>query len=72
VITVACASPTPRPQSPLDVRVVDDEAVAVLALVDELAAGREPPDSAWRRLFASEGYRRLAQREAAMQRAFTD
>jgi hypothetical protein len=51
---------------------VTDEADAVLAILDQLAAGREPADSAWRRLFGSEGYRRLQQREAALRRAFTD
>ena len=51
---------------------VTDEADAVLAILDQLAAGREPADAAWRRLLASEGYRRLQQRETAMQRAFTD
>jgi hypothetical protein len=59
-------------QGPLDVRVVTDQADAVLAILDQLAAGRDPAESAWRRLFDAAGYRRLQQREAAIRRAFTD
>lgn len=53
----------------LDVRLETDEADAVLALV---ARGARARDADWQRLFESEGYRRLKQREAAMNRAFTD
>jgi hypothetical protein len=70
LLAVSCSTAGQRPA--LEVRMVTDEADAVLAILDQLAAGREPADSAWRRLFASEGYRRLQQRETAMQRAFTD
>ena len=60
---------TSRQASRLDIRLNTDEADAVLALVKR---GRRATDSDWQRLFNSEGYRRLKQREAAMQRAFTD
>lgn len=65
-------SPARGQQPALDVRVVTDEADAVLAILDHLAAGREPAESAWQRLFATEGYRRLRQREEAFHRAITD
>lgn len=56
---------TPR----LEVKLVTDEADAVLAIV---ARGHAATDADWKRLFDSEGYRRLKQREAGMKRAFTD
>ena len=48
------------------------EAVAVLALVAARQQGRPLAGPDWQRLLASDGYRRLKEREAAMQRAFTD
>ena len=59
---------TPR----LDVRLVTDEADAVLAILDKRAAGSPVQESEWLRLFQSEGYQRLKQREASLQRAFED
>jgi putative zinc-dependent peptidase DUF5700 len=56
----------------LDVTVVTDEADAALAILDTRAMGGEPTDSQWQRLFATEGYRRLAQRERSMGRPFDD
>jgi hypothetical protein len=56
----------------LDVRLVTDEADAVLAILDRRAAGAPIRDSDWQRLFESEGYRRLKLREASLQRAFED
>lgn len=49
-----------------------DEAEAVLAILEARADGGEARGEAWERLFASEGYRRLKAREAAMQVPFTD
>ena len=72
LIALAVSAPAVAQQAPLDVRVVTDEADAVLAILDQLAARRDPGESAWRRLFGAEGYRRLQQREAALRRAFTD
>jgi hypothetical protein len=54
------------------VRFVTDEAEAALAILEARGAGREPDAAAWERLVASEGYRRLHRREAAMGRGFTD
>jgi hypothetical protein len=59
-------------QSPLAVTLVTDEARAVLDLTATLAEGRPPSDADWGRLFATEGYRRLRQRETSLHRAFTD
>jgi hypothetical protein len=55
--------------SRLDVRLDTEEADAVLALVE---LGKRATESDWKRLFESEGYRRLKQREASLNRAFTD
>ncbi len=54
------------------VRIDAEQAEAVLALLEAGAAGREPGAVEWERVLASAGYRRLKDREAAMQRAFTD
>ena len=59
-------------QSRLDVTLETDEAEAVLAILDARAGGQTVSDEQWSRLFASEGYRRLKEREAAMQVPFTD
>lgn len=55
-----------------NVRIVADEADAVLAILDARAAGREIGDAEWGRVFGSEGYVRLQKRERAMGRAFDD
>jgi|SRR5579872_627474 len=56
----------------VQVRIVTDEADAVLAILASNRAKRPIRDSDWRRLFASEGYRRLKERERKMGRAFDD
>lgn len=53
-------------------RVVTDEADAVLAILDARAKGRAIEEEAWQRVFRSEGYVRLKAREHAMGRAFED
>ena len=57
---------------PPDLIVVTDEAEAVLDILDRRAAGNVPRDAQWSLLFATEGYRRLKAREAAMGRTFED
>lgn len=52
----------------LRLRLVTDEADAVLSVLDERASGAVPTEEDWSGLFATEGYRRLAAREAAMRR----
>ena len=55
-----------------NVRIVTDEADAVLAVLDARATGRAVADADWQRVFASEGYVRLKKRELSMHRAFDD
>jgi Putative zinc dependent peptidase (DUF5700) len=61
-------APSPRVQ----VKVVSDEADAVLAILAKREAAAEISDADWQRLFESEGYRRLKKREISMQRPFED
>ena len=56
----------------LDVEIVTDEADAVLALLDRRASGIPFGDEYWQRVVASEGYRRLGDRERAFRREITD
>jgi len=64
-VPVAVAQPAP---DPVDVRMVSDEADAVLAILARRAEGQPIEARDWDRLFQSEGYRRLARREAAFHR----
>ncbi len=54
------------------VTLVTDEAEAVLTILTKQQAAQPVTEADWRRLFASEGYVRLKQREDAMKRPFTD
>ncbi len=56
----------------LDVRVVTDEAEAVLSILARRRAGRPVSDADWARLFSTEGYVRLKARETSMRRSFED
>lgn len=56
----------------LDVRLVTDEADAVLAILAKKQANQTITDDDWRRVFESEGYVRLKKRETSMQRPFED
>ena len=67
---VACRHAASDPR--LRVPMVTDEADAVLAILEVRARGRTPTETDWQRLFSSEGYRRLKQREASLQRPFDD
>lgn len=79
MIVAGCAN-RPRPvsgpaasqPSAIDVKLVADEPDAALAILRERAAGRTPTAAQWLSLFRSAGYVHLAEREAAMRRAFTD
>ncbi len=65
----------PKPQAqtpPVTVRLVPDEAESALHLLADLEAGKPAADADWARLFGTEGYRRLRQREASLKRPFTD
>jgi hypothetical protein len=60
-------------QSPrFDVRLITDEADAVLAILDKRSDRLPIEETDWHRLVQSEGYQRLKQREASLQRAFED
>lgn len=63
-----------RPSTPalLDVRVVTDEAEAVLAILDKRKTGQPISETDWQRVFSSEGYVRLKNRETSMRRSFED
>ena len=56
----------------IDVRLINDEAEAVLAILAKRDAQQNITDADWRRVFSSEGYVRLKQRETAMNRPFED
>ncbi len=56
----------------LDVRLVTDEAEAVLRILSKKKLHQPPTDEDWQNLFATEGYVRLKKRETAMGRAFED
>ena len=56
----------------VNVRLVTDEAEAVLAILAKKKAGEAISEADWQRVFQSEGYVRLKQREASMQRQFED
>src|SRR6185369_11486461 len=58
--------------SALNVRLVTDEAEAVLAILAKRKLNQPVTDHDWQRVFQSEGYTRLKQREASMQRSFED
>ena len=49
--------------SPVEVRVVLDQADAVIAILEKRARGLEPGESDWQRLEESEGYTRLQRRQ---------
>jgi len=56
----------------VDVRFVTDEADAVLSILAKRAKQEVVTEGDWQRLFASEGYRRLAKRETEIGAPFTD
>lgn len=59
-------------QERVNVRLVTDEAEAVLAILAKKKANEAISEADWQKLFATEGYVRLKQRETSMQRSFDD
>ena len=55
-----------------NVRLVTDEAEAVLAILSKRKAGQPITDADWQRVFESEGYVRLKKREVSFKRSFED
>jgi Putative zinc dependent peptidase (DUF5700) len=68
-LTLGCAT---APPPALDVRMVPDEAYAVLTILDKRHRGESITEADWGLVFGSEGYVRLKAREQAMQRKFED
>jgi hypothetical protein len=58
--------------SGLDVRTVTDEADAVLAIIAKRKTKQSVTDADWQRVFSSEGYTRLKERETGLKRPFGD
>ena len=59
-------------QERVNVRLVTDEAEAVLTILAKKKANEAISEADWQQLFSSEGYVRLKQRETSMQRSFDD
>ncbi len=59
-------------QRAVDVRLVTDEAEAVLAILAKSKANELITDADWKQVFQSEGYVRLKKRETSMKRSFED
>ena len=59
-------------QERVNVRLVTDEAEAVLTILAKKKANTEISEADWQQLFVTEGYVRLKQRETSMQRSFED
>jgi len=68
VVAVAEAADGDR----VGIRMDTAEADAVLAVLDKAGTGAAVTDSDWGAIYATEGYRRLKQREAAIRHPFTD
>jgi hypothetical protein len=71
ILLLGAAPPALRPGG-AGLRFVTDEADAALAVMALEEQGKAPGEADWQRLFASEGYRRLKERELSFKRPFTD
>ena len=60
----------PRVTNRVNVRLITDEAEAVLAILAKRKAKAEITDADWQSVFSSEGYVRLQKREQSMKRSF--
>ena len=70
-VNTVCHATAQTPPA-LDVRLITDEAEAVLAILARRKANETISDADWKRVFESEGYVRLKKRETSMQRPFED
>jgi len=66
------AAACPQTVSNLDIRLVTDEADAVLSILHKLRASAAVDQADWNSLFMTEGYVRLKKREAGVKRPFED
>ena len=69
---LASAATMAETKTPLNVKIVTDEAEAILSVLDKRAAGTAITEDDWSRIFRSEGYIRLKKRELAISRPFED
>ncbi len=67
-----CANAQTAKSGGVDVRLVTDEAEAVLAILSKRKVNQPVVEADWDRLFQSEGYIRLKKRETSMGRSFED
>ena len=58
--------------SAVNLRLVTDEAEAVLQILEKRTANMPVTDADWTKVFSSEGYVRLKQRETSLKRSFED
>lgn len=72
LLLVLASATYARPNSRLNVKIIADEAEAVLNVLDKRANGSEVTGSDWTRIFESEGYKRLKKRELSFSRPFED
>lgn len=72
IVVVFAFAVDSRASSQLDVRLVTDEAEAVLAILTRKRANEPITQADWQRVFSSEGYTRLKKRELSLQRPFED
>jgi len=68
IILIACGSVSAQ----VNVRLVTDEAEAVLNVLAKRKVNQPISEADWQRVFQSEGYVRLKKRETSMQRSFED
>lgn len=66
-----CSAQTSK-NSAVNLRIVTDEAEAVLQILTKRTQNTTITDADWTKVFSSEGYVRLKQRETAMKRSFED
>src|SRR5215213_7799439 len=68
IMLFACGSVSAQ----VNIRLVTDEADAVLNFLAKRRANQSITEADWQRVFQSEGYVRLKKRETSMQRSFED
>src|ERR1041385_8046383 len=71
-VLCSCPAFSARQQSRVNIRVITDEADAVLAILAKRKANQSLTDADWQRIFSSEGYVRLKNRETSMKRSFEE
>ncbi|HCS48462.1 MAG TPA: hypothetical protein DIW61_09490 [Candidatus Aminicenantes bacterium] len=69
---VSSAAAQPQAPSNLDIRLVTDEADAVMFILKRMKVGEPVAAADWDRLFSTEGYVRLKKRESELKRSFED